>query len=134
MQNFQLHVRVYIEDTDAGGIVYYANYLRYLERARTEWLRSAGVGLENLQREHRRLFVVRSIQVDYLHPARLDDQLEISVSMQQLKSASLSLAQSVHRAGEVLVTSIVRLACLDADTLSPVRIPTAIKEAITLER
>lgn len=134
MKNFHLAVRVYIEDTDAGGIVYYANYLRYLERARTEWLRAAGVGLETLQREHRRLFVVRSIQLDYLNPARLDDQLDISVHMQQLKSASLSLAQSVSRAGDVLATGVVRLACLDADTLSPVRIPTAIKEAITLER
>ena len=134
MKNFHLAVRVYIEDTDAGGIVYYANYLRYLERARTEWLRSVGVGLETLQKEHRRIFVVRAIQLDYLNPARLDDQLDISVEIQQLKSASLSLAQSVSRTGGVLATGVVKLACLDADTLSPVRIPTAIKEAISLER
>ena len=139
MRHFSWPVRVYLEDTDAGGIVYHASYLRYLERARTEWLRASGIGLEEWRTRHRRLFVVRSMTTDFLALARLDERLTVGVEMSALKRASLVCEQSVRRDGETLVRATVRLACLDADTaLSerpvPAAIPPAIREAMTRER
>ena len=123
-------VRVYIEDTDAGGIVYYANYLKYMERARTEWLREAGVDLTCWQHQQRRLFVVRAAGIEYHLPARLDDELTVNAKIMTLRPASIVLEQSVCRQGAVLVSATVRLACVDADTLSPTAIPKPIREAI----
>ena len=125
-----MRVRVYIEDTDAGGVVFYANYLRYLERARTEALRSAGVDLVQWQARHRRLFVVRTVRVDYLAPARLDDELTVHAQIRTLSRASLTLEQPIERAGTRVVDAAVTLACIDADSLRPVRIPAAIADAL----
>jgi len=134
-------VRVYIEDTDAGGIVYHASYLRFMERARTEWLRAGGIGLHDWQERHRRLFVVRSMTVDWLAAARLDERLDVCVNMMALKRASVVLEQLVLRAGDgaVLTRATVRLACVDADKMSAgrppvVAIPPAIRETMTRER
>ena len=129
-------VRVYLEDTDAGGIVYHASYLRFMERARTEWLRAAGIGLDDWQRHHGVLFVVRSIAVDYLGAARLDDSLDVSVSMLTLKRASLVCDQLVQRGERVLTRANVQLACVGADSVSagrasPVAIPPVLREAMT---
>ena len=122
--------RVYIEDTDAGGVVFYANYLRFMERARTEALRSCGISLSDLQDQQRRLFVVRSVQADYLAPARLDDELTVFANMTAIKRASFVCQQPILRDGHTLVDASVTLACIDADTGRAVRIPESVFAAL----
>lgn len=134
MQSFSWPVRVYIEDTDAGGIVFYANYLRFMERARTEALRAMGIELDQWQNEDRRLFVVRSIEVKYHKPAKFNEQLRVHANMQNVKRASLVCHQPIYRGDELLVDASVQLACVDADQLSPVAIPAAMKEAFQREQ
>lgn len=133
MAQFSLPIRVYIEDTDAGGIVFYANYLRFMERARTEWLRACGIELDVWQIEHRILFVVRSVQIDYHSPARYNDQLTVNAKLTTLKSASLVCEQPVYRGDQLLTSSTVSLACINADTQRPCAIPPEIKKAMTRE-
>lgn len=133
MRQFSILVRVYIEDTDAGGIVYYANYLKYMERARTECLRAAVVNLDHWHRERRRLFVVRSVKLDYHLPAQFDDELTVSANIMTIRPASIVMEQPIFRGEQCLLTSTVKLACVDADTLAPTAIPNEIKEAITRE-
>ncbi len=130
MREFSTPTRVYIEDTDAGGVVFYANYLRYLERARTEALRSCGISLPELQHEQRRLFVVKSIKADYLAPARLDDELTVHANMIEIKRASLVCQQPVFRGDQQLLESSVILACIDADTGRAVRLPDSVLGAL----
>ena len=120
---FSFRLRVYYEDTDAAGIVYYANYLRYLERARTEWLAARGDDPAELQRTHGIVFVVRRIEADFRAPARLADHLDVTVAIESLARASLVVRQEVRRNGELVVAARVALACVDARTLKPVRIP-----------
>jgi len=134
MQIFSIPIRVYIEDTDAGGIVYYANYLKYMERARTEWLRSMGVELDTWQQQYRTLFVVRSVSIDYLMPARFNDEVSATLEPDTLKRASMRCHQTVVRGGNVLTRASVTLACVNADTLRPCAIPNPIREAMTVER
>ncbi len=125
-----MRVRVYIEDTDAGGVVFYANYLRYMERARTEAMRAAGVDLVEWQARHRRLFVVRSVRVDYRAPARLDDELIVHAQIHSAGRTGLVCEQPIERAGRRIVDAEVSLACIDADRLRPVRIPAEILAAL----
>lgn len=120
---FSLPVRVYYEDTDAAGVVYYANYLRFLERARTEWLASLGHPLAELERVHGIVFVVRRIEVDYRLPARLSDALDVTVAIEALGRASLTVMQQVLRNGQTLASARVMLACVDRERMKPVRIP-----------
>ena len=115
-------VRVYYEDTDFGGVVYYANYLKFIERARTEMLRAQGVDQVQLQREGGLLFVVRRCNVEYRAPARFDDQLVIETEAVRIRRASLELRQRVLRAGDLLVSAEVQVACVD-DGLKPVALP-----------
>ena len=134
MSGFSWPARVYWEDTDAGGIVYYANYLRFLERARTEWLRQRGFSQQRLQREEGMLFTVVSLEIEYRAPARLDDELEVSCEPQPQGPATLRFAQRIHRraaagARELVVEASVRVACLDAHTLRPRRLPTFLRRA-----
>ena len=124
---FSLPVRVYYEDTDAAGVVYYANYLRYLERARTEWLASIGHPLTELERVHGIVFVVRRIEVDYRLPARLWDALDVTVAIEALGRASLTMEQEVRRGDQALATARVKLACVDRERYKPVRIPVSLK-------
>lgn len=130
---FRLPVRVYYEDTDAGGVVYYANYLKYLERARTEWLRSLGHDQRDTVTQRGVLFAVRSINADYRAPARLDDLLSVELRVEAVGSASIDFAQAVRREadGAELLTARVRIACLDAASFRPARIPRDIKGDIT---
>lgn len=119
-------MRVYYEDTDAGGVVYYANYLKFLERARTEWLRSLGVDQARLMAEDRRIFVIVSVQIDYLKPARFNDELTVTVQADTRKKMSLTFDQEVRRGGpdgERLCRARVKAACLDADSMRPTAIP-----------
>ena len=122
---FTWTVRVYYEDTDAGGIVFYANYLKFFERARTEWLRSVDVGQQQLAQEQGAIFVVKSTAVDYHAPARLDDVLQLTLSIEKLGRASVQFMQEAWR-GEVLLTSAkVKVGCVDALTLRPRSLPDA---------
>lgn len=126
MSAFSWQVRVYWEDTDAGGIVYYANYLRFLERARSEWLRSRGVSQRALAVDPGVIFSVVALEAQYRRPARLDDALVIGCEPRRDGGASLVFGQSVRRThpdGELLLTATVRVACLDATSLKPRRLP-----------
>ena len=120
---FTFPVRVYWEDTDGGGIVYYANYLKFLERARTEWLRYLGFVQSELARDPGIVFAVRSVHVEYRRPARLDDELAVTCGLESFRAASLSFAQQVLRGDELLVEARVRVACLDAATMRPAPLP-----------
>jgi acyl-CoA thioester hydrolase len=121
---FRWASRVYWEDTDGGGIVYYANYLRFLERARTEWLRSLGFSQLELAEEPGVLFAVVSLNIEYRRPAKLDDELVITCEPAIEGAVSLRFAQRIYRgADELLVEASVRVACIDARTLRPKRLP-----------
>jgi len=116
-------VRVYYEDTDAGGVVYYANYLRFFERARTERLRALGFEQDALRQDYGVLFAVRSVQVDYLKPARFNDSLRVSAEVGELRRASLSFHQEIRRRDELLCEARIRIVCLTDGELKPVAIP-----------
>ncbi len=120
---FRHPLRVYWEDTDAGGIVFYANYLKFFERARTEWLRSLGVGQQALREATGAIFVVTDTQLRYLAPARLDDMLDITARLQQRGAASMLIAQQAWRANTLLAEGTVRIACVEQGTFKPRRIP-----------
>jgi acyl-CoA thioester hydrolase len=128
---FEWPVRVYYEDTDAGGVVYYANYLKYLERARTEWLRSHGFEQDALMRDGGIVFAVRRVEIDYLLPARLDDTLRVEVEIERIARASLTFAQRIVRVPDtVLSRATVKVACLDQQSFRPVAIPDPIREML----
>ncbi len=118
----ELPVRVYWEDTDAGGIVYHANYLRFMERARSEWLRAAGIDQRALKDTERLQFAVVDMQIEWRRPARYDDLLTVTADLASRGRASFSFAQEVRRGEELLVAAQVRCAALDADTLKPRRL------------
>jgi acyl-CoA thioester hydrolase len=127
-------LRVYWEDTDAGGVVFYANYLKFFERARTEWLRALGFGQEAMRREQGVVFVVAETRVRYREPARLDDLIEVTTRVTETGKASLGLMQEAHRAepapGRLLADGHIRIGCVDAATFRPVRIPPDILERV----
>ena len=127
---FSWPVRVYWEDTDAGGVVYYATYLKFMERARSEWLRALGFEQDVLRDEAGVLFVVRRVEVDYLAPARFNDQIEVSVGLHEIGRASLSVKQTLSRGPTRLVSALVTLACVDAVRFKPVKIPEPILQAL----
>ena len=129
-QVFSWSVRVYYEDTDLGGIVFYANYLKFLERARSEWLRSLGFGQAELAARHGVMFVVRSIALEYLKPARLDDELEITDELAHSGASHIGFVQRVRHGEECLVTATVDIACVHTATFKPARIPGPIKEKV----
>ncbi len=126
-------VRIYYEDTDAGGVVYYANYLKYMERARTEWLRQLGFEQNSLRQQHGVLFVVQRVSLDYHKPGRFNDLLEVSVRILRRGRASLELAQDVSRAqGEILCSSMVKIVCVDAASFRPRALPADVLEEVKL--
>ncbi len=126
---FRVPIRVYWEDTDAAGIVFYANYLKYFERARTEWLRGFGFGQEALRRDGV-AFVVSEASLRYLRPARLDDVIDVSVDVLHLRQASLELAQQARRAEELLAEGTIRIGCVELGTFRPCRIPNDLRTSI----
>ena len=125
-------MRVYWEDTDAGGIVYYANYLRYFERARSDWLRELGFSQQRLREASGEMFVVSDVSVKYLQPARLDDEIVITVVPQEVRGASMRIAQQAWRGDTLLAEGEVRIGWIDRASLRPRRIPAAIVEAASL--
>ncbi len=120
---FSWPTRVYWEDTDAGGVVYHAQYLAFLERARTEWMRANGYGQELLRREHDLVFAVRAMTIDFLQPARLDDVLAVTVGLCDCRRASAVFSQAIRRGDTLLLTAQVRVAALDAQGFRPRAIP-----------
>ena len=130
---FTWPVRVYWEDTDAGGIVFYANYLKFFERARTEWLRSLGVMQGALRESAGGMFIVSETSVRYLAPARLDDELLVTARLEAAGRASLIIAQQALRGGALLCDGTIRIGWVDDKTLKPGRIPAAILEALNQE-
>ena len=126
MAPFTIPVRVYWEDTDAGGVVYHASYLRFLERARTDWLRAIGVDQSALLRDERRQFAVVEAHIHYHRAARYGEMLQVSVLPGELGGASFVMQQEIRRdssVGELLVSATIRAACLDSDSLRPQRLP-----------
>jgi len=122
---FGIDLRVYYQDTDAGGVVYHANYLNFFERARTEWLRHLGYDVAQMARAGR-LFVARRMELRFLRPAHLDDSLRVTVCLERLGRAQITLFQRVMRAAEVLVEASVNVACVDAQGFRPMALPQAL--------
>lgn len=120
---FKWPVRVYYEDTDSGGVVYYANYLRFLERARTEWLRAKGFHQTALAQDYGVVFVVTALSIEYRRPARFDDMLAVTVEPAVLGASRIVLLQRVLREDDEIVAASVRLGCINTVTFKPVRIP-----------
>jgi acyl-CoA thioester hydrolase len=124
-------LRVYYEDTDLAGIVYYANYLKFIERARSEWVRGLGVDQAALKADHGIVFAVRRVEADYLSPARFDDLLEVDTTLQALSGARIALRQEVLRGTDRLFTAAVTLVCL-SEMGAPVRIPADIRRVLSV--
>ena len=120
---FSFPIRVYWEDTDAGGVVYHGSYVRFLERARTEWLRAQGFGQQALRADEDVVLAIRDMTLDFRSPARLDDELQVSVVMTERRSASLLIEQQIVRGDEFLVGAAVRVACIFASSFRPRPLP-----------
>ena len=131
MIEFTWPVRVYYEDTDAGGVVYYANYLRYLERARTEFLRKLGFEQDKLATEKNIIFIVRKVTIDYIKPASFNELLNVNARITELRNASMLFQQSIlNQQEECICEAEVKIACIDQTTMKPVTIPEFIKSEL----
>ncbi len=119
--------RIYYEDTDAGGIVYYANYLKFFERARTDFLRALGISQFELVKQEKLMFVVRKCEIEYSIPARLDDLIEVSVLVKQIRGSSILIYQEAKKSKKTLTRLQVELVCVDSEALRPKKIPQNIK-------
>ena len=128
---FEHPIRVYWEDTDAGGIVFYANYLKFFERARTEWLRALGVGQHALRERTGGMFVVSDTAVKYHRPAKLDDQLRVTATLAEAGRASLVIAQQAWLDDTLLCEGTIRIGWVDAASMKPARIPSSVLERLT---
>ncbi len=120
---FVHEVSIYWEDTDAGGVVYYANYLKFMERCRTEWLRALGIDQQRLRAERQMQFVVVNVSVDFLRPAVLHDEVLVTAELQRLTGATIVFKQTIMRGAQQLIEATARVACLDSGTLKPRAIP-----------
>jgi acyl-CoA thioester hydrolase len=134
VSDIRVALRVYYEDTDAAGIVYYANYLRFMERARTEWLEALGFPLAAFEAAHGVMFAVTRAEIDFLRPARLNDRLDVTVAPRAVRGARLDVAQEIHRGDESLVRGLIVLACVDVARLRPARIPRVLAERLQVSR
>ncbi len=125
---FSWPVRVYYQDTDAGGVVYHSNYVNFMERARTEWLRTFGYSNAGMMKELGVMFVVRSVKLDYLRPAQLDDLLEVTALIKEVGRSRVTLTQTVMRGEELLTEGEVHLVCVDVQTFKPVSVPEILRK------
>ncbi|MDR3322657.1 MAG: tol-pal system-associated acyl-CoA thioesterase [Zoogloeaceae bacterium] len=130
LATFCLPVRVYYEDTDAAGVVYYASYFRFFERCRTEWLRTLGYGQAQLAAEENRVFVVKSASAEYHRPARLDDALAISLAVEKMGRSQVILRQEARRGDTVLVTGVVQVVCVNSEKMKAAAIPEALRKKL----
>ncbi|HEC60174.1 hypothetical protein LCGC14_1285990 [marine sediment metagenome] len=134
MKEFEWPIRIYYEDTDSGGVVYHSNYLNFMERARTEWLRSLGFEQDKLIADHQCLFAVHSMQLYFRRPARFNDALLIRSQLIKAVGASMTFEQKIYRNDELLCEATVKIACLDANRFRPMSIPPFILMEIQGER
>ena len=139
MSEFIWPIRVYYEDTDSGGVVYYANYLKFMERARTEWLRHLGLEQDVLRERQGVVFAVRSVEVEYLKPARFNQLLHVRSLVEEVRPASLVFWQQITRAGadggdEVIATAHIKVVCIDVETFRPRPFPDVVAMEIVRER
>jgi acyl-CoA thioester hydrolase len=134
LRTFSWPVRVYYEDTDAAGVVFYANYLKFMERARTEWLRALGFEQTTLFHDHDVVFVVRALTIEFLRPALFNDALEVAVELTGTRGSLLEVAQAIRRGAQTLVTATVKVACVNTQSFKPVRIPKPILEKLALRQ
>jgi acyl-CoA thioester hydrolase len=125
---FVLPVRVYFQDTDAGGVVYHASYVNFMERARTEWMRTHGYSNADLMKEFGVVFVVRSLKLDYLKPALLDDLLDVTAQIKEIGRSRISLLQEVRRGDELLTEAEVHLVCVSLESFKPVSVPEVLRK------
>jgi acyl-CoA thioester hydrolase len=132
VSQFVWPVRVYYEDTDGGGVVYHANYLKFMERARTEWLRSFGFEQTELRTEMGVIFVVRGLKLQYRRPARFNDSLTVITKLVKAGRSLLEFEQTIKRGDKILTESTVEVVCVDADQFKPVSIPTEIRNMMQL--
>lgn len=130
--NFALPVRVYYQDTDAGGVVFHSSYIDFMERARSEWLRDLGFSNQGLMRDHQVFFVVRALEVTYFKPAVLDDLLDVSVEIESIGRSLMVFKQDVTRDGVILTSAKVSLVCAATDTFKPVSLPGAIRSKLEI--
>jgi len=129
---FALPVRVYFQDTDAGGVVYHASYVNFMERARTEWLRTHGYSNAGLMKEFGVVFVVRSLKLDYLKPALLDDLLSVTAQIKDIGRSRLTLLQGVLRGNEVLTEGEIHLVCVSLEGFKPVSVPEVLRKRLEI--
>jgi|SRR3954447_5235681 len=127
---FSLPIRVYYQDTDAGGVVYHSTYLDFLERARYEWLRELGFDIHSLIQVHKVIFMIRSLSIEYFKPALLDDLLHITAQPAELGRSQITIAQKVTRGADVLTKATVQAVCVGADTLKPVSLPAPLRRKL----
>jgi acyl-CoA thioester hydrolase len=125
-----LSIRVYYEDTDTGGVVYYANYLKFFERGRTEWLRALGVDQRELAAREQMMFVVRHADIAYRQPARLDDQIDIRTTVADLRASTLVFRQQALRDGELLASATVQICTVHATTFKPIRLSPSLRDLL----
>ena len=129
---FEWGVRVYFEDTDSGGVVYHANYLKFMERARTEWIRNFGLNQTKLKKEDKVMFVVRKIDIQYKIPARFNDELIVQTNCIRVTNYSLMLKQNILKDKEIITEGKVEIVCISADFFKPVRIPKIVKQLMEI--
>lgn len=127
---FALPVRAYYQDTDAGGVVYHATYLDFLERARYEWLRELGFDVHVLIRTYKAIFMIRALSIEYFKPALLDDLLQVTVQPEELGRSRITLSQRVLRDGIILAQATVHAVCVGADTLKPMSVPLPLRQKL----
>ena len=127
---FSLPIRVYYQDTDAGGVVYHSTYLDFMERARYEWLRQLGFEIHSLIQVHKVIFMVRSLSIEYLKPALLDDLLHVTAEAVEIGSSRIAISQQVLRGPATLVNATVQAVCVGADSLKPVRVPAPLRHKL----
>lgn len=128
--NFSLPVRVYYQDTDAGGVVYHSTHLNFMERARYEWLRELGFNVNSLIEVHKMLFMVRSLEIEYFKPAVLDDLLNVTVAVTEIGRSRITLSQEILCSHVKLVSATIHVVCVGTETLKPVSIPVPLREKI----
>jgi len=130
IKNFSFPVRIYFEDTDSGGVVYHSNYLKFMERARTEWLRSVGIDQHHLKYHAHIMFVVHRIDIQYKVPARFNDDLVVKSELLGIGSSKIEFRQMIYRHEEMLIDAHVDIACIDSVKFKPVRIPSTVKQTM----
>ena len=129
---FKWSIRIYFEDTDSGGVVYHSNYLKFMERARTEWLRSLELNQANMKKKDKIMFVVANVNIDYKKAARFNDELDIETSIDKIGASRVDLTQNIMKNSDLYTSAKVNIACIHSETFKPQRIPKLIKQQMEI--